>query len=375
MPHGEVGRSRRFAQDGTVPPIHIVLAGSVASAAHRLPVLPFESEVLGEKTPYRHPSQTVSLRMGTFTVPTPVHRAARVFRGHPAIGFVVAIASIGVATAIQFVARDLYRETPFLTIYPAVVITAFFGGYRAGMFSAFLGGVSQWYLFIPVLNWLGVATYAVDATVCVLLIEYINRNLEKETEAKERQILLKQELHHRIGNFFAVIQAVIQLSLPKDNAPVSAAVIKDGLLDRLQGMFDANQQIIEFNDEVPLLDLIERQIRGLHITIDGRPHFLLDPQMTQNVSLVLHELVTNSLKHGALSSSEGRIHLSLTEMPTSVVFDWAELNGPIGSAPPADKSEHGFGFSILGSFARSFCSDVNISYEPQGFHYRLEIPR
>ncbi len=71
------------------------------------------------------------------------------------------------------------------------------------MFSAFLVAVSQWYLFIPVLNWLGVATYAVDAIVCVLLIEYINRSLEKETEAKERQILLKQELHHRIGTFFA----------------------------------------------------------------------------------------------------------------------------------------------------------------------------
>ena len=308
-------------------------------------------------------------------MPTPVHRIAQVFRRHRAIGYAVAVASIGIATAIQWLARGLYQETPFLTVYPAVVITAFVGGYGAGMFSAFLGGVSQWYLFIPVLNWLGATTYAVDAIVCVLLIEYINRNLEKETEAKERQILLKQELHHRIGNFFAVIQAVIRLSLPKDNTPVSPALIKDRLLDRLQAMFDANRQVIEANDQVPLLDLIERQIRGLQVTVDGRAHLALNPETTQNVSLILHELITNSLKHGALSSSEGRIHLRLAEMPTGVVFDWTELNGAIVSEPLADKSEDGFGSTILGPFARSFCSDVNISYEPQGFHYRLQIPR
>lgn len=306
---------------------------------------------------------------------TPIHRAARIFRGHSAIGFVVAIASIGIATGIQWVARDQYRETPFLTVYPAVVITAFVGGYRAGMFSALLGGISQWYLFIPILNWLGVVTYTVDATVCVLLIEYIIRNLEKETAAKERQILLKQELHHRIGNFFAVIQAVIRLSLPKDNTPVSSALIKDGLLERLQIMFDANQQVIESNDEVPLLSLIERQIRGLPVTVDGEQHLVLNPQITQNISLIVHELITNSLKHGALSSPEGHIHLKLEEIGSQVVFDWAELNRSNISAPLLEKSENGFGTRVLGPFARSFCSDVSISYEPRGFHYRLQIPR
>ncbi len=54
------------------------------------------------------------------------------FRGHPALGYVVAFASVGAATALQWWAGDFYQDAPFITIYPAVVVTAFVGGYPAG---------------------------------------------------------------------------------------------------------------------------------------------------------------------------------------------------------------------------------------------------
>ena len=90
---------------------------------------------------------TAGLRLGPsvrsrtegVAVPTAIHRAARAFRGHPAIGYVVAFVSVGLATALQWSASDFYQGAPFLTIYPAVVITAFVGGYPAGLLSAVLG--------------------------------------------------------------------------------------------------------------------------------------------------------------------------------------------------------------------------------------------
>src|SRR5208282_6573581 len=72
--------------------------------------------------------------------------------------------------------RSLSRRA----IYPAVVVTAFVGGYPAGLLSAVLAGLSQWYFFIPQYHWLAVLSYLVDAVVCVLLIEYVNGGLEKE---------------------------------------------------------------------------------------------------------------------------------------------------------------------------------------------------
>lgn len=174
----------------------------------------------------------------------------------------------------------------------------------------------------------------VDAIVCVLLIEYVGRSLERETEAKQHEALLKDELQHRIQNLFAVIQAVIRFSLPSNEARVSAAAIKDGLLDRLQAMVDASRHVSDAKGEVALIDLIHDQMRVFaeRYTVHGRPQVTLNAQLTQNFALILHELVTNSLKYGALSAADGSVQIKLQEVPTGVLFDWTETGGPAVSA-------------------------------------------
>jgi two-component sensor histidine kinase len=348
----------------------------VRPGGHGAGGVPGIAEIVGRRKTAAPHQATSTARAGGVAVPSFILRAVQIFRGHPAIGYATAIASIGIATVLQWLARDVYQGVPFLTIYPAIVLTAFVGGYRAGLLSALLAGLSQWCLFIPDYNVFAVVSFALDATLCVFLIEYINRSLENETQAKEHQALLKDELHHRMHNLFAVIQSVIRFSLPKDNAPVSLSVIEDRLFGRLQAMFDANSYVSDSIGNVALLDLIRGQIRGLdqRIVIRGRPHLMLCPKMTQNFSLIMHELVTNSLKYGALSASDGRVLINLKETPGGVTFDWNEVDGPPVKAP-ADEDDCGFGSHILGRFARGFCTDVRISYAPSGFSYALRIPR
>ena len=184
-------------------------------------------------------------------------------------------------------------------------------------------------------------------------------------------------MQHRIQNLFAVIQAVVRFSLPSNEARVSAAAIKDGLLDRLQALVDANRHVSDAKGEVALIDLIHSQMRVFaeRYTVHGRPQVTLNPQLTQNFSLILHELVTNSLKYGALSAADGSVQIKLQEVPTGVLFDWTETGGPAVIAPSADGADGGFGSRILGPFARSFCADVAIAYEPAGLHYSLQLPR
>jgi two-component sensor histidine kinase len=85
--------------------------------------------------------------------------------------------------------------------------------------------------------------------------------------------------------------------------------------------------------------------------------------------------VTNSLKYGALSSPRGRVRIVLTETPSAIEFDWLEAGGPAVREPSAGGSGSGFGSRILGPFARGFCTDVTLSYEPSGLRYGLRIPR
>jgi len=304
---------------------------------------------------------------------------SRRLRQHAAFGYVMAFVFVGLATGLQWLAREAYDGAPFLTIYPAVILTTFVGGLGAGLLSAALSGFVQWGIFIPVLHWGGVASYGVDATMCVLLIVLINRStdlllasIDRAKQEKQHQSLLATELHHRIQNLFAVIQAVIQFSLPREG-PVDSAVVKRRLMDRLQSMSVANRAITDsLGGGVRLADLIAAEISGFEPRFDlaaGGGDVTLAPQMTQNLSLVLHELLTNALKYGALSVPHGRVRLERRFASPQLTLTWQERGGP----PASEPATVGFGSHILGRFARSFCQDVDLHYGPDGLGYQITI--
>jgi two-component sensor histidine kinase len=233
-------------------------------------------------------------------------------------------------------------------------------------------------LFIPTAHWLAMASYAFDAIVAVMLIDYINKtldllllNINQEKQAKQHQSLLAKELHHRIQNLFTVIQAVIGFSLPGDGM-VKESVVKQRLMDRLESMSATHRAITDsMGDGVRLLDLISNEIHGLEsrFEIAGGAGLVLGPQMTQNFSLILHELLTNAIKYGALSVARGRVSLRLDWTSSVLTFTWQEHGGP----PVLSPSTAGFGGRILGPFAKSFCRNVEASYGSSGLRYALQI--
>jgi len=323
------------------------------------------------------PSQPPFNKIGA-AVAVRVLQATKELRRHPFFGYTMAIVTIGLATLLQWAVRSQYDGTPFLTIYPAIIVAALIGGRGPGFLAAILAGGSQWTWFIPVLHWFAVASYALDATICVMLIDYINRTLDlllahidREKQAKQHQSILAKELHHRIQNLFTVIQGVIRFSLPGDGI-VQVAALRECLMDRLQSMSAANRAITDsMGDGVHLRDLIGGEIRGFEtqFEIGGNGQLLLGAQLTQDLSLILHELVTNALKYGALSAPQGRVSLRLDWADGVLTFTWQERGGP----PVAEPKGSGFGSRILGTFARSFSRKVEASYAPAGLRYTLQI--
>ena len=156
--------------------------------------------------------------------------------------------------------------------------------------------------------------------------------------------------------------------MPGDGA-IQKSVIKERLIDRLQAMSATNRAITDsMGGGVRLLDLIDSAIHGFESRFDitGSPGLALGPQMTQNFSLGLHELLTNALKYGALSVPEGRLGLQLDWTSFVLTFVWQERGGRPAAA--------GFGSRILGDFAKSFCENVQTSYAPGCFRYSLQNP-
>jgi two-component sensor histidine kinase len=96
---------------------------------------------------------------------------------------------------------------------------------------------------------------------------------------------------------------------------------------------------------------------------------LLSPQHAQNFTLALHELATNSAKHGAFSNARGKVQVSWTIEPNQsgsiLKFRWKESGGPPVSPP----TRQGFGSQLLkGTF-----SDVSLEYPVEGLRCEIEV--
>jgi two-component sensor histidine kinase/CheY-like chemotaxis protein len=121
-----------------------------------------------------------------------------------------------------------------------------------------------------------------------------------------------------------------------------------------------------FDDEIAAYVPTQRD----RFTISG-PRVLLAPQAYSAVALIVHELVTNSSKYGALSDS-GRVEVTLSMVPgEGLLFKWREMGGPVVSMP----SRRGFGSVII---ERVVPFDLQgtalVSYMPAGLEAEFSIP-
>ena len=104
------------------------------------------------------------------------------------------------------------------------------------------------------------------------------------------------------------------------------------------------------------------------VTIDGTD-VLLTPAAAQNFTLIVHELITNALKYGALSTASGKLVVKWGTEDGQLVFGWTEQGGPAVSAP----IRQGFGHVILTDLAKGFGANVVSRYPSAGFQYRLTV--
>ncbi len=116
-------------------------------------------------------------------------------------------------------------------------------------------------------------------------------------------------------------------------------------------------------------ELAERQI-GPYAKIDGKtvslegPPASLPPDIATPLALVLHELATNALKYGALSSPAGTLRLEWGFRPDGAgrdfQFTWRESGGPKVKRP----SKEGFGSWLIQNGLPE--ATVELNYAPDG---------
>jgi PAS domain S-box-containing protein len=195
------------------------------------------------------------------------------------------------------------------------------------------------------------------------------RDISDRKQAEQRQAFLMNELSHRSKNLLAVVQAIVHRAL-KDHAPAEARDIIDR---RITALARSHSALAINPIGAPLSQIIKDELDGFsnRIAISG-PEIYLRASAAQTMALILHELATNAVKHGALASEAGRVNVNWTlsgdDVPT-LVFEWRERGGPLIAQP----TRSGFGRTVLEHIAASEFKRVPVmSFASEGLSYRLE---
>lgn len=198
-------------------------------------------------------------------------------------------------------------------------------------------------------------------------------DITERKQHEENQAVLARELEHRVGNMFAVILAMIRRTLTRGRSVAEAEEI---LTQRVQMLADAYAVLSESMFKNISLDrLFDIAIGGfkdqvVSTGVDVR----VNAKAGQAFSFIVHELLTNAIKHGALSASNGRVSVQKQiegdEGRQVLVFKWQEIGGP----SPAESTRKGFGSFILSESPKQLGGKSMMALEPDGLRYELRLP-
>jgi two-component sensor histidine kinase len=231
---------------------------------------------------------------------------------------------------------------------------------------------------------LSLSTFAAAAYQTLLSVKATrnaNRELKKSEErlqhALTRQNVLMAELDHRVRNVLARVAVVVKST---SQGSGSMDEFTRALNGRIQSMANAHSLLSQSRwQAVCLPDLVRSQLApyatDANMTISGAD-VMLSAAATQAVAIVLHELVTNAAKYGALSKPGGRVLVNWDRQPNenaaeSVTIVWQEVGGPPMAAP----IRSGYGTSLIrGLIPHELGGTVDLALASGGVRCDISIP-
>lgn len=213
----------------------------------------------------------------------------------------------------------------------------------------------------------------------VLLLEIFlkitDATADERKKAQERQELLISELNHRVRNILNLMRGLVKQSVQERDTIGEFTTRLDG---RIQSLARAHDQLTDDEwDYASLLDLIDLELAAYVGRDSARIEILgtdvqISPKAFTNLALVVHELVTNSVKYGSLSSDNGRLIIALgQDSAGALTIDWRERGGP----PVTPPKRRGFGSSIIERFVPfELQGEADIQYKMTGVEARFVIP-
>lgn len=201
--------------------------------------------------------------------------------------------------------------------------------------------------------------------------------LKELQRAEEQRELLLRELHHRVKNTFATIEALLRAT---SRSSTSVDDFAEALSERIHSLSKTNELLVgrEWKD-VSLHDILNGELAPFEgaserVVLDG-PRVDLIPELALPIGMAIHELTTNAAKYGSLSILQGRLSVSWEVRPApsgrKLHLIWTERDGPAVSPP----SRKGFGSTLIERVLSHQCgAETTYEFAESGLTLRIELP-
>jgi two-component sensor histidine kinase len=202
--------------------------------------------------------------------------------------------------------------------------------------------------------------------------------LETSREMEQRQALLVRELHHRVKNTLANVQALVGAT---GRSTGSFADFYWSFSNRISSLAKTHNLLTEdYWQTAPLREIALNELKPY--AGDRVPRFMLigppvelSADLAVPVGMALHELTSNAARYGALSVPGGYVQVRWAVVETEGVrqlhFEWQEYGGP----PVTEPQRWGFGSTLLQRVLPMQCNaQVRMDYNSAGLRFEMDAP-
>jgi two-component sensor histidine kinase/PAS domain-containing protein len=201
----------------------------------------------------------------------------------------------------------------------------------------------------------------------------VSLDITERKRAEEHQKLLVNELNHRVKNSLATVQSIAAQTLRSVAAP---EFFRDAFETRLIALSQTHDLLTKESwASASLRDVFDVELHAMagedRVTFAYDTDVRLNPKAAVALGMGIHELATNAVKYGALSTHEGRVSVDWIVQDHVLRLTWTESGGP----PVTPPARRGFGARLLErGLAAELSGEVELTYDAAGLICQMALP-
>ncbi len=281
----------------------------------------------------------------------------------------IACLCLGAATVLRLLGSWTNSDFLFATYFPAILAAGLLAGIPAALGVTIASTIIVRLFFVPpyfhasshgYAESIDFLMYLLSAALSISFAHYCRVVLKRLHKRNLTNEILAKELQHRSKNVCAAIDVIVRKSLADE--PERASKV----FGRIKAMMQANELLTATQPQ--LLTVKQLLLEAFAPYGEDRvqafgPEVLLHPDTARHLVLLVHELVTNAVKYGALARLSGRVSVDWREDGETILLTWKEIGGP----PIGPPQRTGFGSQLITACIKALAGTMQQKFAPEGF--------